>query len=68
MVFWDWRTGKILKRLQAHSKVVIDHVWLPNESVSVWGRMCAAWQLADRLSWQSKLITASWDGLIKLWE
>lgn len=50
MVFWDWRTGKILKRLQAHSKVVIDHVWLPNESVSLAARVRAAWQLADRLS------------------
>lgn len=34
MVFWDWRSGKILKRLHAHKQVVIDHVWLPHESVS----------------------------------
>ncbi|WWD19136.1 hypothetical protein CI109_103594 [Kwoniella shandongensis] len=47
MVFWDWKSGKIVKRLRAHKEVVIDHVWLPNE--------------------HSKLVTASWDGLIKLW-
>ncbi|CAD6585834.1 MAG: hypothetical protein TREMPRED_004248 [Tremellales sp. Tagirdzhanova-0007] len=47
VVFWDFKTGKIAKRLRAHNQVVIDHVWLPNE--------------------HSKVITASWDGLIKLW-
>ncbi|GFZ50906.1 Pre-mRNA-processing factor 17 [Saitozyma sp. JCM 24511] len=47
VVFWDWKTGRIVKRLRAHNQVVIDHVWLPNE--------------------HSKVITASWDGLIKLW-
>ncbi len=34
VVFWDWRGGKILKRLKAHKQVVIDHLWLPHESVS----------------------------------
>ncbi|ORY35742.1 putative pre-mRNA splicing factor [Naematelia encephala] len=47
VVFWDFKTGRIVKRLRAHNQVVIDHVWLPNE--------------------HSKVITASWDGLIKLW-
>ncbi|KAL7422565.1 hypothetical protein Q5752_003213 [Cryptotrichosporon argae] len=47
VVFWDWKTGRIAKRLHAHDQVVIDHAWLPNE--------------------HSKVITASWDGLIKLW-
>ncbi|BEI83331.1 hypothetical protein CcaverHIS002_0311990 [Cutaneotrichosporon cavernicola] len=47
LVFWDWKTGRIEKRLRAHKQVVIDHCWLPNE--------------------HSKVITASWDGLIKLW-
>ncbi|WVQ80202.1 hypothetical protein IAT38_002307 [Cryptococcus sp. DSM 104549] len=47
VVFWDWKNGKIVKRLRAHKEVVIDHAWLPNE--------------------HSKLVTASWDGLIKLW-
>ncbi|WVQ68336.1 uncharacterized protein L199_006543 [Kwoniella botswanensis] len=47
VVFWDWKNGKIQKRLKAHKEVVIDHCWLPNE--------------------HSKLVTASWDGLIKLW-
>ncbi|ODO11005.1 hypothetical protein I350_01605 [Cryptococcus amylolentus CBS 6273] len=47
LVCWDWKSGKITKRLKAHKQVVIDHVWLPNE--------------------HSKVITASWDGLIKLW-
>lgn len=48
VVFWDWKTGRIKSRLQAHSKVVIAHEWLPHES--------------------SKVVTASWDGLIKLWD
>ena len=34
MVFWDWKTGKIVKRLRCHDQVVIDHAWLPNEPVS----------------------------------
>jgi len=33
-VFWDWKTGKIAKRLRGHKEVVIDHAWLPNEHVS----------------------------------
>jgi pre-mRNA-processing factor 17 len=35
VVFWDWKSGKIVKRLRGHTQVVIDHVWLPNEHVSV---------------------------------
>lgn len=34
VVFWDWKNGRIQKRLRAHKQVVIDHVWLPNEHVS----------------------------------
>lgn len=34
VVFWDWKTGKIVKRLRCHDQVVIDHAWLPNEPVS----------------------------------
>lgn len=34
LVFWDWKTGRIEKRLRAHKQVVIDHCWLPNEHVS----------------------------------
>lgn len=37
VVFWDWKTGKIMKRLHAHQQVVIDHCWLPNEHVSEQG-------------------------------
>ncbi|KAF8139979.1 WD40-repeat-containing domain protein [Boletus edulis] len=47
VVFWDWKSGRIKSRLNAHSKVVIAHEWLPHET--------------------SKVVTASWDGLIKLW-
>lgn len=47
--FWDWKTGKNLKRFnKAHNSVIIDTVWLPHET--------------------SKLLTASWDGTIKLWD
>lgn len=34
VVFWDWKTGKIAKRIKGHKEVVIDHAWLPNEHVS----------------------------------
>lgn len=61
VVFWDWKTGRIEKRLRAHKQVVIDHCWLPNEHVSV---VVWCYRSADG---QSKVITASWDGLIKLW-
>lgn len=43
VVFWDWKTGKIVKRLRAHDQVVIDHCWLPNESVS--GRFWAGFAM-----------------------
>lgn len=48
LVFWDFKNGKLIKRLRAHREVVINHVWLPHES--------------------SKVITASWDGTMKLWD
>jgi WD40 repeat protein len=34
LVFWDWKSGKIQQRMPAHDRVLIDHVWLPNERVS----------------------------------
>lgn len=33
LVFWDWKSGKELKRLSVHKDVVISHVWLPHETV-----------------------------------
>ncbi|PWN50246.1 WD40 repeat-like protein [Violaceomyces palustris] len=48
LVFWDWKSARLLKRIRAHKEVVISHEWLPHES--------------------SKLVTGSWDGLIKLWD
>lgn len=33
-MFWDFKNGKLVKRLRAHREVVINHVWLPHESVS----------------------------------
>ncbi|GAA5832531.1 hypothetical protein JCM11251_001360 [Rhodosporidiobolus azoricus] len=49
MVFWDFKTSRIVGRLnKAHKQVIISHEWLPHET--------------------SKLITSSWDGLIKLWD
>lgn len=47
VVFWDWHSGKLLKRLSAHKQAIITHDWLPHET--------------------SKIVTGSWDGLIKLW-
>lgn len=48
LVFWDWKSCKILKKIKCHDQVIISHTWLPNQS--------------------SKVVTASWDGLIKLWD
>ena len=33
LVFWDWKSGKQLKRLHTHKDVVIAHEWLPHETV-----------------------------------
>ncbi|PWN27519.1 WD40 repeat-like protein [Jaminaea rosea] len=36
VVFWDWKTGRLLKRLpRAHKEVVISHAWLPHETSKV---------------------------------
>ncbi len=33
MCFWDWKTGRLVKRLRgAHREAVISHVWLPHET------------------------------------
>lgn len=32
IVFWDWKSTRILKRIKAHNKVVISHCWLPHET------------------------------------
>ncbi|KPV74507.1 uncharacterized protein RHOBADRAFT_37541 [Rhodotorula graminis WP1] len=49
VVFWDFKNGRIVGRLQrAHKQVVLSHAWLPHET--------------------SKVVTSSWDGLIKLWD
>ena len=50
-------------RLKAHSKVVIAHEWLPHETVGS-AVVCVYLVLTPT---QSKVVTASWDGLIKLW-
>lgn len=48
MFIWDWKTGRLYSKFQAHDQVVIDAKWLYHET--------------------SKLVTASWDGKIKLWD
>ncbi len=34
LVVWDWKTRRIKSRLNAHTKVLIAHEWLPHETVS----------------------------------
>ena len=68
VVFWDWKTGRIKSRLHAHSKVVIAHEWLPHETVRDIIPLTRCLRLTCLLcALQSKVVTASWDGLIKLW-
>ena len=66
VVFWEWKTGRIKSRLKAHSKVVIAHEWLPHETVSCCRSRLRGVALTEPIV-QSKVVTASWDGLIKLW-
>lgn len=35
MVVWEWRTGQIVRRIEAHSKVCIDVQWNPQEPSKV---------------------------------
>lgn len=35
LVFWDWKTSRLIKRIRAHKEVVISHAWLPHESSKV---------------------------------
>lgn len=34
LVVWDWKTGRLLKRLHGHKGAVISNLWLPHETVS----------------------------------
>ncbi|KAA1116086.1 pre-mRNA-processing factor 17 [Puccinia graminis f. sp. tritici] len=42
MVFWDWKSCRILKRLKCHDQVIISHSWLPHETflASAMTRFC----------------------------
>lgn len=36
LVFWDWKSGRLLKRIpRAHKEVIISHAWLPHETSKV---------------------------------
>lgn len=48
LVFWDWKSGRLLKRIaRAHKEAVICHEWLPHESSKVvtggWDGMIKMW-------------------------
>ena len=69
VVFWEWKTGRIKSRLRAHSKVVIAHEWLPHETVRSRLHIYSSVRrmLTQHGVLKSKVVTGSWDGLIKLW-
>lgn len=35
LLFWDWKTSRLLKRIKAHKEVVISHAWLPHSTSRV---------------------------------
>ncbi|CAO1615241.1 unnamed protein product [Sympodiomycopsis kandeliae] len=36
LIFWDWKSSKILKRInKAHKEVIISHTWLPHSTSGV---------------------------------
>jgi len=47
VVFWDWKSGKLLTRLDAHKDVVITHEWLPHETskmvTGAWDGLIKLW-------------------------
>ncbi len=47
--FWDWRTGKVYRKVRAHKEgPAIDVLWHPHDP--------------------SRVVSAGWDGLIKMFE
>ena len=47
VVFWDWKSGKLLTHLDAHKDVVITHEWLPHETskmvTGAWDGLIKLW-------------------------
>ncbi|PKI85581.1 hypothetical protein MVES_000488 [Malassezia vespertilionis] len=47
LVFWDWKSGGLLKRLPCHKDVLIAHDWLPHETSKVvtggWDGLIRLW-------------------------
>jgi len=35
MIFWDWKTSRIVNRIKCHNQVIISHAWLPHETSKV---------------------------------
>lgn len=61
LVMWDFRTGRLLKRLQAHSKAVITHTWLPHETVSE--MFCVVSRTAEKAPFYSQKSSPE-DGMV----
>lgn len=47
LVFWDWKTGGLIKRLPAHKDAMMSHAWLPHETSKVitgaWDGLLKLW-------------------------
>ncbi|KAK4701782.1 pre-mRNA-processing factor 17, partial [Phenoliferia sp. Uapishka_3] len=46
MVFWDWKTCRIVSRFKAHNQVIISHAWLPHETSKV---VTSSWDSSIKL-------------------
>lgn len=73
LVIWDFKTSRILNRVKVHQKALVSHAWLPHETVGcAFVRMHVVTDVALTRGFffafpqQSKVITSSFDGTIKM--
>lgn len=56
LVFWDWKSGQLLKRLHTHKDVIIAHEWLPHETVRTVDMLTAVKNCNRIMGWTNKAL------------